>query len=358
VTLKGKRNHYNVKFLRGYGFSVKLQNSKLILTNGKNLFSDIQEKEEWFITNLPYEKIVLSGKGYVSTEALSLLNQNNRNLILVDTYGKPVSFLNGMMESLTATKYRMAQYDTFRDPEKCRYLQRQIVKSKLQSQINFLKSTESELVKDGIIKLESYLKQIENQSIEPVRVEAPSSHIYFNNFAKLIPEKYGFTSRNNSSLRITKRNASDVINGLLNYGYAVLAGEISKFVNGFGLDAYYGFMHKTHTGFQPLVYDLMESFRWLVEYSVWKLANSDSRNKILQKEYAFTRKGTVVMDEKLIRRFLELLERTFSKERKYDYRHGAKTKDGLKSVQEITIAKITVQNLADFCVDKNDIFLE
>ena len=358
MTLKGKRNHYNVKFLRGYGFSVKLQNSKLILTNGKNLFSDIQEKEEWFITNLPYEKIVLSGKGYVSTEALSLLNQNNRNLILVDTYGKPVSFLNGMMESLTATKYRMAQYDTFRDPEKCRYLQRQIVKSKLQSQINFLKSTESELVKDGIIKLESYLKQIENQSIEPVRVEAPSSHIYFNNFAKLIPEKYGFTSRNNSSLRITKRNASDVINGLLNYGYAVLAGEISKFVNGFGLDAYYGFMHKTHTGFQPLVYDLMESFRWLVEYSVWKLANSDSRNKILQKEYAFTRKGTVVMDEKLIRRFLELLERTFSKERKYDYRHGAKTKDGLKSVQEITIAKITVQNLADFCVDKNDIFLE
>lgn len=204
-------------------------------------------------------------------------------MVLVDTYGKPVSFLNGMMESLTATKYRIAQYDGFRDPEKCQYLQRQIVKAKLESQINFLKSTENELVKIGIIKLENYLQQIENQSIEPVRVEAPSSHIYFNNYAKLIPEKYGFTSRNNSSLRITKRNASDVINGLLNYGYAVLAGEISKFVNGFGLDAYCGFMYKTHTGFQPLAYDLMEPFRGLVEYSVWKLANSDSRSKILQK---------------------------------------------------------------------------
>jgi CRISPR/Cas system-associated endonuclease Cas1 len=44
---------------------------------------------------MPYEKIVLSGNGYISTEALSLLNQNNRNLILVDTYGKPVLFLNG-----------------------------------------------------------------------------------------------------------------------------------------------------------------------------------------------------------------------------------------------------------------------
>jgi len=53
----------------------------------------------------------------------------------------------------------------------------------------------------------------------------------------------------------------------LNYGYAVLAGEISKFVCGIGLDPYFGFMHKSHTGFQPLVYDIIEPFRWLVDYS-------------------------------------------------------------------------------------------
>ena len=348
MTVKGQKNHYNVKFLKGYGFSVTLKDSKLVLKDGKNPFSDQQEQEEWFITNLPYEKIVLSGKGYISTEALSLLNQNNRNLILVDTYGKPVSFLNGMMESLTATKYRMAQYDTFRDPEKCRYLQRQIVKSKIESQINFLKSTENELVKDGIAKLESYLKQIE--TVDSIKIEAPSSHIYFRNFAKLILEKYGFTSRNNSSIMITKRNASDVINGLLNYGYAVLAGEISKYVNGFGLDAYCGFYHKSHTGFQPLVYDLMEPFRWLVEYSVYKLANSQTNGQTIRlKDYAFTKDGSVVLDNNLIQRFLELLERTFQKERKYEFKHGAKTRDGLKSVQEITIAKIAVQNLADYC---------
>ena len=232
MTLQGRKNYYNVKFLKGYGHSVSLKDNKIILKNGLNPFLDKQDQEEWFITNLPYEKIVLSGKGYISTEALALLNQNYRNLILVDTYGKPVSFLNGMMESLTATKYRMVQYDTFRNPEKCQYLARWIVKSKIESQINFLKSTENELVKDGISKLEGYQKQIE--CIDPIKIEAPSSHVYFRNYAKLIPSKYGFTSRNNSSIRITKRNASDVINGLLNYGYSVLAGEISKYVNGFG----------------------------------------------------------------------------------------------------------------------------
>jgi len=64
---------------------------------------------------MPYEKIVLSGKGYVSIEALSLLNQNNRNVVLTDTFGKPISFMNGMRDSLTGTKYRIGQYDTFRN---------------------------------------------------------------------------------------------------------------------------------------------------------------------------------------------------------------------------------------------------
>ncbi|QLH08819.1 CRISPR-associated endonuclease Cas1 [Candidatus Nitrosotenuis sp. DW1] len=352
MTIKGKQNHYNVKFLKGYGHSVSLKDNKIVLKNGLNPFSETQDQEEWFITNLPYEKIVLSGKGYISTEALSLLNQNNRNLILVDTYGKPVSFLNGMMESLTATKYRMVQYDTFRDPKKCRYLQNQIVKAKLESQVNFLKSTENESVQDGISKLESYLNQIE--STDPIKIEAPSSHVYFRNYAKLIPEKYGFTSRNNSSIRITKRNASDVINALLNYGYAVLAGEISKYVNGFGLDAYCGFYHKSHTGFQPLVYDLMEPFRWLVEYTVYKLANVDNHQTIRMKDFVYTKNGSIVLDNDLIKRFLELLERTFQKERRYDYKFGAKTEDGLKSVQEITIVKIMVQNLADYCLFVED----
>ena len=110
-------------------------------------------------------------------------------------------------------------------------------------------------------------------------------------------------------------------------------------------------MHKTHTGFQPFVYDLMEPFRWLVEYSVYKLANSQSNGQTIRKQdYAFTKDGSVVLDNDLIRRFLELLERTFQKERRSEFKHGAKTKDGLKSVQEITIVKIRVQKIVDYCL--------
>jgi len=349
--LTQKRNHYNVKLLRGYGVSISLKNSKIILKNGSHDVTGESEKEEWFVNRMPYEKIVVSGKGYISTEALSVLSENNRHVILVDTFGNPVTFLEPVRSSLIATLYRMGQYDTFRDKSKCEYLSLQIVKSKLDSQIRFLESTEKDELYEGISKLKQYRKSLDHTT--PKQIEAVSSRIYFREYSKLIDDRFQFTKRN--SIQIQKYNATDVINGLLNYGYAVLAGEISKFVNGVGLDAYYGFYHHRHTSFQSLVYDVIEPFRWLVECAVWKMSDAKSRNRISKKQYAFTRDGKVVLDSELIRKFLEVLERTFQKERKYDYKFGLKTRDGLKSVQEINILKIMIQKLAEFCVGKQRI---
>ena len=336
------QQYSHVKFLKGYGFSISVKDSKIILKNCYDPFSE-PKIEEWFVKDMPYDRIVLQGKGYISTESLSLLSENNRTVVLLDNRGKQVTFCHGIRDSLTATKYRIAQYDTFRDKTKRDYLVQQILKAKLQSQIRFLKSTNNPKILQNINKLEK-------SGIS----EAVSSRYYFDNYTKLIDVRFGFKKRN--SVRIEKKNATDVINALLNYGYAVLAGQISSYINGVGLDAYYGFMHENHTSFQSLVYDVMEPFRWLVDYSVWKLSDAKSRNRISKKQYAYTRDGIVVLEYDLIRKFLELLERTFQKERKYAYRHGAFTKDGLKSVQEITVAKILIQNLADFCNGKIDEF--
>lgn len=48
MTLKGKRNHYNVKLLRGYGVLINVKDNHLILKNGQNDITGISEKEEWF----------------------------------------------------------------------------------------------------------------------------------------------------------------------------------------------------------------------------------------------------------------------------------------------------------------------
>lgn len=175
MTQKGQSNHYNVKFLKGYGFSVKVKDNKLVLKNAYDPFKE-PEIEEYFITNLPYEKIVLSGKGYISTEAIGLLCENRRNLIVCDTYGKPISYINPVMESLTATKYRMGQYDTFRDTAKKSYLAKQIVKAKTESQIRFLELTKNPDVKEGIQILKESMTKI---NVNPLGNEAQSFKIQF-----------------------------------------------------------------------------------------------------------------------------------------------------------------------------------
>jgi len=93
LTLRGKRNHYNIKLLRGYGVSINIKNNKIILKNGSHDITGKQESEEWFVTKIPYEKIVISGKGYVSTEAIQLLTSKNINILLTDTYGNPFSLM-------------------------------------------------------------------------------------------------------------------------------------------------------------------------------------------------------------------------------------------------------------------------
>ena len=55
---QNKRNHYNVKLLRGYGVSISMKNSKIILKNGSHDVTGKYEQEEWFVNRMPYEKIV------------------------------------------------------------------------------------------------------------------------------------------------------------------------------------------------------------------------------------------------------------------------------------------------------------
>lgn len=199
--------------------------------------------------------IVVSGKGYLSTDAISLLSQKNINVVLLDGYGSLVCNMSKMMSSDTATKYRMGQYDTFRNTEKVQYLQNQLVKSKLESQINFLISLDK-VSKDRIDAISKYLSLVNgNRSKrELLTIGSRASNLYFRAYTDLFDKKYGFSSRRGGGLVMSNRYASDVINGLLNYGYSVLASEIFRFVHGPGLDPYYGFYHKIDTSFPALVY--------------------------------------------------------------------------------------------------------
>jgi len=49
MTLQGKQNHYNVKFLRRYGISINLNDNKIILRNCQNDITVKLDKEEYVL---------------------------------------------------------------------------------------------------------------------------------------------------------------------------------------------------------------------------------------------------------------------------------------------------------------------
>ncbi|MGH6644601.1 MAG: type II CRISPR-associated endonuclease Cas1, partial [Bradyrhizobium sp.] len=67
------------------------------------------------------------------------------------------------------------------------------------------------------------------------------------------------------------------INGLLNYGYAVLRAGIARAVMAAGLHPSFGLMHTNRSNPMVLIDDLMEPFRPTVDREVWRLVKGGVR---------------------------------------------------------------------------------
>ena len=113
--------------------------------------------------------------------------------------------------------------------------------------------------------------------------EALMANIFWEQIAKVFKQvapDFNFQSRKNKSF-FHNTNASDEINALLNYGYAILEANIRGSINSVGLDPCIGFLHEADSSKMPLCYDFQEPLRWLVDLSVLRLLEE----KVLKKSY-------------------------------------------------------------------------
>jgi hypothetical protein len=58
MTQTGQQNHYDIKYLRGYGSQISVKNQRIVLKNGIDVFTEKQEIEEYVPTGLPYSRII------------------------------------------------------------------------------------------------------------------------------------------------------------------------------------------------------------------------------------------------------------------------------------------------------------
>jgi len=107
-----------------------------------------------------------------------------------------------------------------------------------------------------------YLLSRKVRSGDPTNVEAEAARRYW-------PLLMGTDFRRN-------RDAGGV-NGMLNYGYAVLRAGVARAVMATGLHPGFGLMHSNRSNPMVLVDDLMEPFRPTVDREVWRLVRSGAQ---------------------------------------------------------------------------------
>ncbi len=219
------------------------------------------------------ENITIVGKGYITFDALSLLSKNNIQLISISYYGQIEYILqtpNQINPILRKQQYKVSEN------QKGIEIARNIIIAKLKNQKSTLR-TLNKNKKNPIIKInEKFIKEniskltemeINNRN-EIMGIEGISSVQYWQAIKETLPESVNFQKRD-------QKPKNDVVNAMLNYGYAILASEITKNIVLQGLDPYCGFLHADNNKRTSLTYDFIEEFRQqIVDKTVLKLINT------------------------------------------------------------------------------------
>ena len=155
--------------------------------------------------------------------------------------------------------------------------------------------------------------------------------------------EFNFTGRKNKA-NSRNYNASDEINALLNYGYAILESEIRKSINAIGLDYSIGFLHEINQSRTPLVYDIQELFRWLIDVSVIQLLEE---KKIKKSDFIITENYHTRLGEDVAKLLIEKINSNFNG--KYNYKNG-------KNYSYQVILQDNLQQLSNFILEKKKEF--
>lgn len=204
--------------------------------------------------NEPYAKISSPFlQGTVKTRRFQLTSFNNRKGLELAR-----SFVLGKMNNQVNLIKYMSKYRKKRDPDLYNRMCKKIEEMEV---------------------LVSNVEEISGSNIDQVRQEimtkeAHCAKKYWKTIKEILPEEVSFPGRET-------QGATDLVNSMLNYGYAILYSRVQGAIILAGLDPFAGFMHVDRSGRASLVLDFMEEFRQqVVDKTVFGMVNRGTKLEV------------------------------------------------------------------------------
>lgn len=245
-------------FLEGYGIDLSLDDGKLIVRNGDG------SKRTFFPKRFPFNNVIIYGtRGSISFEAIRWMIKHNSQISIINWNGKLLT--NILPPEAKQTELKFRQYETYKTGKRLE-IARKLISAKIQRTKDVLKWLKDRYPKvNDKITIPNLGKQKTIKDI--MGVEGRVAELYWKEIYKILNKRLEFGKR---KIGKTERpmGAVDPVNCLFNYGYSLLEAECRKAINSVGLDTHVGFLHEVTIGKEPLVYDLQEPFRWLIDLAI------------------------------------------------------------------------------------------
>lgn len=257
----------NPLLLSGFGNCVSVDKRKLIIQNKLT-----NERLGFYPHQIGHDSIIVDGHtGNVTFEAIRWLMKHDITVAVLNWNGNLLGVT--LPQTPKASRLRVMQYRKYTDSNARYEIAAKIVSQKIANSYNLLKELsryydvldikliEKTLAEQEVNYKTAYADKGSNNLL--MLYEGMIATLYWDCLGKVFNKLYPnfhFKSRKNKSYS-WNLNASDEINVLLNYGYAILESEVRKDINAVGLDPAIGFLHELDESKEPLVYDLQELLR-------------------------------------------------------------------------------------------------
>jgi CRISPR-associated protein Cas1 len=303
----------NALYLSGFGVSLNVDSARLIVKDGFLEPDADQVVHELQPRDARYDSIVIDGQtGTVSLTAIKWLMRHGIPIFILDYDGTILSSI--LPREPISSRLKIAQVKAYEDDETRLQIAKKLIEAKIQHTKDVLDWLSQRYdVQNSLRQIEAERSRLEKaRSLASLTmVEGRVADAYWKAFAWTIPSSYGFRSRMHESHQM---NASDPVNCLLNYSYAFLESVCRKHLNVVGLDPTIGFLHEINPSKYPLVYDLMEPFRWITDTTVIDCLESQ---EFKRSDFFRTDNYVLRMKPSAVRRLLNRLRGRFNSTTKY-----------------------------------------
>lgn len=273
-----------------YKSKVRIKNKLIYIETNENLKNEFSP--------LKIKKLLISTHTTITGEVINTCIKHNIDLIFLDEYSNPISRIwNNKFGSISTI--RRKQIEIFQTKIGYNLI--------INWQIEKIKNMFPFLDENSKSKLNKYITKIEkintNCNINLFRkqilnYESKASNIIFKNIIKILPNDYRVQTRE-------KKNATTPYNCILNYSFAIIYNYLENELIKVGLDPSIGILHIDNYNKKPLVYDLIEKYRYLGYKVSLKVVNN-----IAYSETNFIHKNNVLFLNKNIileiRKFMKI----------------------------------------------------